>query len=165
MKIKTLLLAGAAFAATTTAQAIVATPTLSGPYLFSITTFCQAVVNPWPNGTTTLIQGDYVVDTGIGKFDASTNTFSFSGTNIVGSVIAPNTNGGQLKTTKSKITDQPYSNTATTITLGTEQSQVVYGSVKAGIAQQFDTFSTSTQNSTPAPTAPNCISHVTASHI
>ena len=134
-----------------------APPQLSGTYLISLTTFCSVVGSIAP--------GDYVFDTGTATFNLKTGTFSISLAGFNASVASSHSKAGDVKATSEKASNQTYSNTTTQIKFGDQVSQVVYGNVKNGVAQQLSFYSTGTQNSTPKPTSPNCISSGTASHL
>jgi hypothetical protein len=135
MRISSLLLAGALLAGTASADAT--TPTVSGKYLIELTKVCGLAVHPWPTGVTTEFDGDYWSNTFAVSFNATTGHLSSAGYNADTQLIVPNSSGGNVSA--SSFTDhQIWSNTATTLTVGGQVYQAVYGDTKDGIVQHFE---------------------------
>ncbi|HEY5046580.1 MAG TPA: hypothetical protein VII49_00985 [Rhizomicrobium sp.] len=103
-------------------------PTISGKYISTFNAICQAVDS----------NQDGLIDNGaeVTNFDSSTAMLHTTGYGIDGSLVVwP---GGTAGLTQFKLSQTaPYSNTATTLTIDGIVYNVVYGTVKNGIAQSL----------------------------
>jgi hypothetical protein len=132
-----------------------ATPTLSGSYAFAMTVICQAaiftsVVDPLSGVLNSLVvnnSGNLTQRVGIADFDSSTHQFTFSGTNLSAPQVQLNVTGFGLSQAPETVA-VPYSNTATTMTLGDSLPySVAYANVTGGIAHYFAFAGTDSANS------------------
>jgi len=150
MKMKLVLAASAALLFG--APAMAATPIISGKYIVTVTKLCQTVANyhfsPQSGG------GNYLdnITTNGSSYKQSMYATSFSPTKGTVSISGFDDGGdleifqltGSINTTLGNPIAQapnsgkvPYSNADTTITLGDQTYNVMYGQVKKGVANYF----------------------------
>jgi len=99
-------------------------PVLSGKYAATYNVICQAGSTSYPSGAT--INEILVAD-----FDYDAKTVKLTGTLVSGALTATN-----AKLTQSRVdTSYAYSNTATTITIGTDTFNALYGPLILGTPQ------------------------------
>ena len=95
-------------------------PLLSGKYATTYNEICQAGTNTTNYSTGATYNQILVVD-----FNKATKTVSLTGTSVYGPLVV---NGAPTKLTQTSInTSYPYSNTATTITIGSDTFNALYG--------------------------------------
>jgi hypothetical protein len=102
-------------------------PTISGKYATAYNEICQAnnPSNPTPG------VGETYSQTVIASFDSKAGTVKITGTSVTGPLI-----GNYVALSQSPISESgPYSNTATTLSIGGATFNIAYGPVKNGIAQ------------------------------
>jgi len=102
-------------------------PTLSGKYATSYNEICQQ------NNPNIPVQGTGATYTEavVADFNATAGTVTLKGSEIYGPLV-----GGYVALTQSPLSESTtFSNTATTVTIGTTTYNVVYGPVKKGVAQ------------------------------
>jgi len=104
-----------------------AVPLISGNYAYSNSEICQA---PSPAGGGAIRSAWEVAD-----FDHATGKVQFTGDGISGALVVPSGPGGLTESHLSGPVS--YSNTATTITVGAQTFNVVYGPVANGVVQSF----------------------------
>ena len=144
------------------------TPQLSGTYAITITTLCQAQFS------TSLVGGQSnnaveTIDThNTGKIESATGTATFSGGQISGSTLGGKgdltviENNGAFQgnqfgiATESGGINGPYSNTATTLTLGGTTYNAAYGNIVNNVAN-YVTF-------LMVDTTKDCVEQGTAVH-
>lgn len=122
---KTILVAAGSALFITPAWA--ATPVILGKYIVNYNEICQA------NDPDIQFagQGQTNTETLLANFDSSSGTVKITGTVMYGPLIGSYV--ALASTTTSQSTT--YSNTATTITIGTTTFTVLYGPLKKGVAQ------------------------------
>jgi hypothetical protein len=125
-----LLPAGAAavliFCGPVTAQSV---PVLSGKYATTYNEICQAGTNATNNSAGATYNQILVAD-----FDTATKTVRLNGTSVSGALVVMN--GAPAKLTQTSINaSYPYSNTATTITIGSDTFEALYGPLIMGMPQ------------------------------
>jgi hypothetical protein len=121
-----------------------ATPTLSGSYAFAMTVICQTGIftsmDPITHAVNSFVvtnSGNLTQRVGVADFNSSTHQFTFSGTNLNAPQVQQNVPGFGLSQAPETVAI-PYSNTATTLTLGDSLPySVAYANVTGGIAQYF----------------------------
>ncbi|HTT84255.1 MAG TPA: hypothetical protein VMF67_12290 [Rhizomicrobium sp.] len=152
MNAKIFLLAGAALLVAQSAGAAT-TPKISGKYNFSMSEFCQPVIDPWPNGSSVLYDGYRSATTAVADFDSSSAKVSATGETLSGNVIVSNSAAGTMTASPYTLSGS-YSNTATTLTLDGAVYQVDYKYVLKGLARSFHFYTTATEGG--GVTAANC---------
>ena len=144
-----------------TAQA--AAPAISGTYLVNITNVCQILGTP--TGAY-FYAGNYEQFSGIATFPTTLGVagkMSLTATITFGSLWEPNATGGALTVTPYNLSKIPYKNTVTMLTLGGQVWQISYGTVTAGVAQQF--VATGIDNANAGETSPQCVQNMSAARI
>jgi hypothetical protein len=132
-------------ASVTMAPAIAfAVPVLSGAYVFSASSNCQAIlsVTKDANGKVTgvsIAQGGALNGiAGTIKFTPTTGMASLSGTVVDGNLLLmQGVSGNMTLEQEALLEDWAYSNTGTTVTLNGTVYRVAYGKVVNTIAQDF----------------------------
>lgn len=125
-----LLLSGAA-AALFVCRAVAAqtVPVLSGKYAATYNEICQARTS-----TTNYSAGGIYNQVLVADFDNVTKTVKVTGTSVYGALVAMN--GEPAKLTQTAVDAiYPYSNTATTITIGSHTFKALYGPLISGMPQ------------------------------
>jgi len=150
MNVRTILLTGAAVLLAQSAMA--KTPEISGDYYFNMSEFCQPVIDPWPGGSTLLYNGLHSATTAVADFDSSTGKVSATGDTISGDQMVTNSTAGNVTATSYSLSGA-YSNTATTLTIGTATYTIDYKTVVKGLARSFHFYTTATEG---GATAANC---------
>jgi hypothetical protein len=104
-------------------------PVLSGKYATTYNEICQAgtnATNPSAGATYNQIL--------VADFDNATKTVRLAGTSVAGPLVVAS--GAPAKLTQTSINStRPYSNTATTITIGTDTFNALYGPLILGMPQ------------------------------
>jgi len=104
-------------------------PVLSGKYATTYNEICQAGTN-----TTSHSAGATYNQILVADFSKATKTVSLIGTSVSGSLVV--VNGAPAGLTQTSInTSYPYSNTATTITIGSDTFKALYGPLILGMPQ------------------------------
>ncbi len=141
------------------------TPLISGTYIVSLTSLCQLTFDtkkdtetpspsPQANGDIalleTIVNGNLEQSVGTATFDSGAGTMSFDGRAIHGDIwIYTNLPGGVvMEDIPDTITNAPYSNTATTLTINGQVYHAVYAGISGGIVQtaMFNTLLSSGPN-------------------
>lgn len=96
-------------------------PVLSGKYATTYNEICQAGTNTTKDSAGATYNQILVAD-----FDNATKTVRITGTSVYGALVV--VNGAPARLTQTSInTSYPYSNTATTITIGSDTFNALYG--------------------------------------
>ena len=104
-------------------------PVLSGKYATTYNETCQAVAN-----TTNPSAGAIYNQILVADFDHSTKTVKVTGTSVNGALVV--VNGASKGLTQTSInTSYPFSNTATTITIGRDTFNALYCPLTMGMPQ------------------------------
>lgn len=104
-------------------------PVLSGKYATTYNEICQAGTNT-TNGSAGATYNQILV----ADFDNAKKAVRLTGTSVYGALVV--TNGAPAGLTQTSIdTRHPYSNTATTITIGSDTFNVQYGPLFLGMPQ------------------------------
>lgn len=105
-----------------------AVPVLSGKYATTYNEICQAATNT-ANYSTGAIYNQILV----AEFDTAAKTVTLTGTSVYGPLVA---NGAPAKLAQTAVNkNYPYSNTATTITIGKDTFNALYGPLILGMPQ------------------------------
>lgn len=150
MRIITGLLAGAALlvgSATFARVALAEPPVISGGYIFSASSNCQAIITVYKNeeGQVTAFSvhnGSLNGISGTATFTPSTGRVVISGTSVDGPlvIVRSSDNSGQDRPLEQIdiSLDWPYSNTETTITINGIIYRAAFGKKAGKIVQQFN---------------------------
>ena len=138
--VATLLLASATLAP----SPALAAPVISGAYIFSASSNCQAILSVTKN-VNGQVTGVNITNGGALNGIAGTNTFTpatgravLSATNVDGNLLLmQGVNAGATLTQRSFSEDWAYSNTSTALTLNGITYRSAYGKSSGGIVQQF----------------------------
>jgi hypothetical protein len=104
-------------------------PVLSGKYATTYNEICQARTS-----TTNYSAGATYNQILVADFDNTRKTVQVTGTSVYGALVV--VNGEPTKLTQTAInTNYPYSNTATTITIGSHTFNALYGPLILGMPQ------------------------------
>ncbi len=104
-------------------------PVLSGKYATTYNEICQAGTNAANSSAGATYNQILVAD-----FDNAKKTVTLTGTSVNGPLVVGN--GAPEKLTQTSInTSRPYSNTATTITIGSDTFNALYGPLILGMPQ------------------------------
>lgn len=103
-------------------------PVLSGKYATTYNEICQAVTNTASPSAGAIYNQILVAD-----FDTATKTVKVTGTSVNGALVV--VNGAKGFTQTSINTSYPFSNTATTITIGHDTFNALYGPLALGMPQ------------------------------
>lgn len=103
-------------------------PVLSGKYATTYNEICQAGTN------TNYSAGATYNQILVADFDSVTRTVKVTGTSVYGALVAVSGAPARLKQTPIN-TSYPYSNTATTITIGSHTFNALYGPLMLGMPQ------------------------------
>lgn len=104
-------------------------PVLSGKYATTYNQICQAVTN-----TTSFSAGGTDKQILVADFDNATKSVKVTGTSVYGPLVV--SNGASAKLTQTSInTSYHFSNTATTITIGLNTFNALYGPLTLGMPQ------------------------------
>jgi hypothetical protein len=104
-------------------------PVLSGKYATTYNEICQAQINTTNDSAGATYNQILVAD-----FDSVRKTVKVTGTSVSGALVA--VNGEPAKLTQTSVdTTYPYSNTATTITIGSHTFNALYGPLILGMPQ------------------------------
>lgn len=104
-------------------------PVLSGKYAATYNEICQAGTN-----TTNYSAGATYNQILVADFDNATKTVKVTGTSVYGALVVMNGAPAGLKQSSIN-TSYPYSNTATTITIGSDTFNALYGPLILGMPQ------------------------------
>ena len=104
-------------------------PVLSGKYATTYNEICQAGTN-----ATNYSAGATYTQILVADFDNATKTVKLTGTSVSGALVVMNGAPGKLIQTSINTSD-PYSNTATTITIGSNTFNALYGPLILGMPQ------------------------------
>ena len=125
-----LMLSGAAAVLFTCRPVMAQTvPMLSGKYATTYNEICQAQMN-----TTNVSAGATYNQILVADFDNVRKTVKVTGTSVSGALVVVNGESAKLTQTSIDAT-YPYSNTATTITLGSHTFNALYGPLILGVPQ------------------------------
>jgi hypothetical protein len=104
-------------------------PVLSGKYATTYNVICQAGTN-----TTNYSAGATYTQIVVADFNNTTKTVRLTGTLVYGALVVAN--GAPAKLTQTSINmSRPYSNTATTISIGSDTFKALYGPLIFGTPQ------------------------------
>jgi hypothetical protein len=152
MNARIVLLAGAALFAAQAANA--KAPTISGNYNYSMTEYCQPVIDPWPSGSSVFYTGQHTATTAMANFNASTGQVSINGETLSGDVMVTNSTAGTMAANAYSL-DAAYSNTGKLLTINGKDYNVDYKYVQKGLAQSFRFYRRETAGT--GVTAENCV--------